>query len=83
MSWLAMLWSLARGAPTWLLGALGALAAAAFAYLRGRSAGKAAERQRSTEAVLERKAEAERLEREIERLPADELERRGGPWVRR
>ena len=83
MTWLASLWSILRALPGWLLGALGALAGIALAYLRGRSAGSAAERARSDQEALEGKRKIERLEREIEGLSERELERRGRPWVRR
>ena len=82
MSALAALWALARRAPAWLWGAAGALAALLLAYARGRAGGRAAERTRANEAAFERKAEVERIARELEGVSETELDQRGGPWVR-
>lgn len=68
--------------PAWAYGALGIALAIGWAFLRGKSAGRAGERQKANEEAQERKAETDKIEREIEGLSDDELEKRGKKWVR-
>ena len=82
MSFLLIALTWVKKVPAWLWGALGIVLAIGWAFLRGKSAGRAGERQKANEEAQERKAETDKIEREIEGLPDDELEKRGRPWVR-
>lgn len=82
MTWLFGLWGLLKKAPAWLWGALAVVGGLLVAYLRGRASGRASERQKATEEALERKVETEKIEREIEGLPDEALDKRGKPWLR-
>ena len=68
--------------PGWAYAALGAVLVVGLAFLRGLSQGAAGERRKGTEETLERKQETEEIEREVEGLPDDELDKKGCPWVR-
>lgn len=76
-------WTRLRKAPAWLWGALGVLAAIAWAYLSGRSRGaeKAAQQQQAE--TLERYKERDDVEEDLARLPADERRDRLKKWTLR
>lgn len=76
------LWSWLKAVPGWLYGFAGALLALGAAYLRGRASGRASERQKGNEQALDHRRSADEIEREVEGLSDDDLEKRGRPWLR-
>lgn len=83
MTFLAGLWLAAKKVPAWLWGALGIVLAIGWAWLRGKSAGRASERQKANEEAQEHRQEADEIRQEVEGLSPTELDQRGEPWVRR
>lgn len=82
MTWFLSALAFLKKAPAWAYAALGVVLAIGWAFLRGKSQGRSSANQKANDEAMERREKTDKIEREIEGLPDDELEKRGRPWVR-
>lgn len=66
MTFFLSAWAFLKKAPLWLYGALGAVLAIGWAFLRGRASGRASERQKAQERTIEQAQERKDVEDEIQ-----------------